>query len=420
VTGRDFARRLALIALLALAARVVVALVAGFHAEGTLSDSLNYHLLGAGLADGQGYVRAFDRVISNVRVPTAEFPPLFPMVLAVLDRIGIDRVRGQEVALASLGSVTVVLVGCIGREIADARTGLVAAGLAASYPMLVLPDATLQSEGVYGALVAATLLAVLVARRSERRVVPWLVVGAGIGLAALTRSEAVLLLPLVVLPVTRAWRPLALTAVATLAVLAPWFVRNAIALDRPVLLSNNSGTLLAGANCADSYHGDGTGLWSFGCTLRVPIRTRNETRRTQLLTTAGVDYAKAHASELPRVATVRVLRTFGAWRPRQQLHEEAREGRSHILLVAGYVVYVVVLLLAAAGVVVARRRRVPIGALLGGIGLVVLTSAATYGNERFRIAAEPSLLVLAAVAVASIMHGGARRRAPAADERVGT
>jgi hypothetical protein len=405
-----FGRRLALVAAIALVLRVVVAFVAGFHAEGTLSDSLNYHLLGAGLADGAGYVRAFDRVISNVRVPTAEFPPLLPMVLAAFDRLGIDRVRGQEAALAALGTSTMVLVGLIGREIAGARTGLVAAALAAVYPMLVLPDATLQSEGLYGALVAATLLAALVARRSERHIVPWLVVGAGIGLAALTRSEAVLLLPFVVLPITRAWRPLALTALAAIAVLAPWFVRNALTLDKPVLLSNNSGTLLAGANCAESYHGDGAGLWSFGCTLKVPIRTRNETRRTELLTDAGVDYARSHVSDLPGVAATRVLRTFGVWRPRQQLHEEAREGRDHTLLVAGYVLYLALAVASVAGVVIGRRRHLRIGPLVGAIGLVVVTSAATYGNERFRIAAEPSLLVLAAVALAGIMPGGMPRQ----------
>jgi hypothetical protein len=92
------------------------------------------------------------------------------------------------------------------------------------------------------------------------------------------------------------------------------------------------------------------------------------------------------------------------------LHEEAREGRDHTLLVAGYVLYLALAVASVAGVVIGRRRHLRIGPLVGAIGLVVVTSAATYGNERFRIAAEPSLLVLAAVALAGIMPGGMPRQ----------
>ncbi len=52
------------------------------------------------------------------------------------------------------------------------------------------------------------------------------------------------------------------------------------------------------------------------------------------------------------------------------------------------------------GVVVLRRRRsFPLFPLLVPIGIVLVTVAVTYANTRFRVAAEPMLIVLAAVAV---------------------
>lgn len=397
-----FALRLAALTALALVGRVVFALVAGYEAEGTLSDSLNYHLLGENLAQGRGYIRAFDWAISGVRVPTAEFPPVLPLVIAGLHLLGIDTVQGQEVALAAVGAATVALVGLLAREIAGARVGLVAAALAAAYPMLVLPDATLQAEGVYGLLVNAVLLLV-VRWRASRSPRDWLAVGGLVGLATLTRSEAFLLVPLVVAPLALrrgmrdALRPVALAGLGLLAVVAPWTVRNAVELDHLIPLSNNRGTLLAGANCDRSWQGDRRGLWSFECTLDVPSTGRDEVARTGRYVDAGTTYVREHVGELPGVAAVRVLRTFGLWAPGQQLDEEAREGRSEAGLRAGYSAYLLLAAAAVVGSVVGLRSRLPVAPLFGTIVLVVLTAAVSYGNQRFRMAAEPSIVVLAAL-----------------------
>jgi hypothetical protein len=61
---------------------------------------------------------------------------------------------------------------------------------------------------------------------------------------------------------------------------------------------------------------------------------------------------------------------------------------------------------AAAGAVVLRRRREPLAILLVPIAMVILTALSTYGSTRFRFAAEPSVVVLAAVALDAL----ARRR----------
>ena len=82
--------------------------------------------------------------------------------------------------------------------------------------------------------------------------------GAVSALAALTRGEALLLLPLVLIPVV-VRRPGGVRAAAVVAVvafavvLAPWTVRNWIVFDQPVAIATNSGTAVAGANCAETY-----------------------------------------------------------------------------------------------------------------------------------------------------------------------
>ena len=56
----------------------------------------------------------------------------------------------------------------------------------------------------------------------------------------------------------------------------------------------------------------------------------------------------------------------------------------------------VLLPFAAAGAVWLRRRGADVGPLLGVIGGVLLIGVLSWGNQRFRLAAEPAVLVLAA------------------------
>jgi hypothetical protein len=48
-----------------------------------IGDASAYHLLGEGLARGDGYIRPFDHLLLHVQRPTAEYPPLFAVLLAV-------------------------------------------------------------------------------------------------------------------------------------------------------------------------------------------------------------------------------------------------------------------------------------------------------------------------------------------------
>ena len=66
--------------------------------------------------------------------------------------------------------------------------------------------------------------------------------------------------------------------------------------------------------------------------------------------------------------------------------------------------------LAIAGAWLLHRRRQPLAILLVPVAMVTLTALLTYGSTRFRFAAEPSIVVLAAVAVDALLR---RRRSAA-------
>src|ERR687894_349426 len=87
----------------------------------------------------------------------------------------------------------------IARRLAGDRAGLAAAAIAAVYPILIAADGAPMSEALYGLLVATGLLLAL--RLHERGdLLSAAGLGAAIGIAALTRSEALGLIPLLAWP----------------------------------------------------------------------------------------------------------------------------------------------------------------------------------------------------------------------------
>jgi len=369
-----------------------------------VGDALNYHLLAESLAHGAGYIRSIDVLFGGARTPTAEFPPLWPMVMAALDLVGIDSPTGHRLAGALLGGLTIIVVAMIGEILGGRIVGAVAAAGVAMYPQWIVLDVSLLSEGLFLLLVSITFLGVLKARSAEgfasRRW--WLVASAALGLAAITRMESVLLLPLMIVPATRhvdrrVWaRGVAVGSAGVLLVLGAWTVRNAVSLGHFQPFTNNSGTLIAGSNCDTVYRGPASGLWSLDCVPSIDFDRYDEVEGAAAQRRAGINYALDHLSELPRVGAIRVGRTFGVWDVRKQLFFESFEGRDYHWLWAGWVMWIVLLPLAAAGAVVRRRDGAEIWMLLVPFGIVVLVAATSYGNQRFRVIAEPSVALLAA------------------------
>jgi hypothetical protein len=268
------------------------------------------------------------------------------------------------------------------------------------------------SESLYGLLIAAGLLTAL-ALLEARSVRLAAVLGALIGLAALTRSEALLLVPLIGLPLAltgpreRRWRRALAVCAACVVVLAPWTIRNLSAFERPTLISHNDSTVLAGANCPATYRGGDLGGWRFDCIS--PRRTLKEAVQAARWRREGIDYALDHPGRWPLVVSVRVLRTWDLWQPVRQLG--SAEGQTRRSAQLGLAAYFLLLPFAIGGAVLLRRRhRAALAILLAPAVLVTLSSAIGWGVPRFRHAFEMSLVVLAAVALVALGERLAERR----------
>jgi 4-amino-4-deoxy-L-arabinose transferase-like glycosyltransferase len=424
---RSFLIALGAIAALALAVRIGFVLVVDPKLPDP-GDATAYHLLANNLADGHGYIRPFDFRLLELERPTAEYPPLFPALLAVPSFLGAKSVDAQRLFLCFVGTGTVVLVGLLGRRVRGPLVGLVAAAIAAVYPMLFLDEAVLMAESLFVLLVTAALL---LAYRAADVPSPGRFVALGLilGLSALTRAEGLLLCLILVVPLAVSLRTLPRKRRALLAavgigmsvlVVVPWTVRNAARLHAFVPISNNIGTAVDGANCDLTYSGTQLGLWretfsqlgesarnrpqARACFEGFDIRQRDfdEADVANSHRSSGTSYARRHLSRLPLVAAVRELRTWGLYAPRQQIEFESLEGRPRRWQTVGTVMYWVLLPLAVLGAVILVQRRIRVWPLLSTGVLVVLTTALTYGQQRFRTAAEPAIVVLAAVTAVAI------------------
>jgi 4-amino-4-deoxy-L-arabinose transferase-like glycosyltransferase len=416
VTTRAFLLRLAPLLVLALGLRLAYSLLL-VKTQPLLGDGLEFHNLAYSIADSHRYAQASfltpDRVL-----PTADKPPLYPLVLALFTVVGGHGWIPHQIAGALIGTGTVAVTALLGRRVAGDVAGLIAGGVAAIYPMLIAADGSFRSESLYALLVVATLLSAyaLWDRPTVRRAV---VCGVLIGLATLTRTEAIALLVLLVFPAAllavppkRAAGLTLAAAAAAIVVLTPWLIRCWVQFDRPVFVSTNSGGLLAGANCDKTYHGEWLGQWRFDCL--PPANSTNEAVAASKLASEGIDYARDHAGRVPVVLGVRVLRSWELYRPRQQWTiERFFEGRDLRVEQIGVVMYFVLALLAIAGALRLRSRGQPLRILLAPFVLVTLVSLGAYGFTRFRVAAEPALVVLASVTLAAAA-ARLRRGRPAA------
>jgi 4-amino-4-deoxy-L-arabinose transferase-like glycosyltransferase len=409
-----FWARLLLIALLALTVRVAYIGIAKWNDEVEYSDALYYATQAQVLAEGGGFEhRDYER-------PAADHAPLTQISQAPTAVVFGRSVLAQRLVQAVYGTLVVVAVGLLARQVAGDRAGLWAAGIAAVYPNLWVNDAVILAETMTALLVALLLWAVYayVDRPSARLA---LGIGALSGLAALTRAELALLGILAFLPVAyRAWPSwgkragaVGLAGLAGALVLAPWMIYNAGRFEKPVLISTNDGLTLVGAYCDTQFDGPDPALWDIAClppgAFDDEVQARDQSVVNADYRHLGLEYAKDNLSDLPRVAAIRVARTWGLFDPASGVKFGQNEGRERPVGWAGYVSWWVIVPVAVAGAVVLHQRRRTLWPLLAPFVVVTLIAAAFYGLLRFRVPAEVSVVVLAGVALAELQ---ARRTVP--------
>ncbi len=386
-------------------------------------DAPYYHQTAANLAAGKGYVAPF--IGSAKLVPTATHPPFFPMVLAAFDRLGLNSVGTQRIALAVVVSSGVVLMGLLGRVVAGPPVGIAAAAIAAVNPLWLQPTGSLMSESIL--LVIIPVLLLLAVRCIDRpSPIRCATLGLVIALATLTRSETagftVLLGVPLVLFAEASWRKRGILGFALLAgfglLVVPWLVRNDIQLGG-LTLSDNGGVTLVSTysplsfDPASSVYGGFDGGEALGATVLTlesapPHHAKAWTELTLNNTLAddAKQFAVEHLSDLPGVVLAREGLTWGLYRPGEALastQAAAGSQRNRTLDYLGQVFYWIMLpfvIVGIAGLMSRSLRRFTIIAM--PLVLVAFNAALVYGSVRLRAAAEPSLAVLAAVGVLAV------------------
>jgi hypothetical protein len=399
------------------------------------NDPMDYDRLGRLLADGRGFGAS---ILSPSGGPTAFRPPLYPLFLGAVYKVTGGSMLAARLVQALLGAVAVLLVWLIARRLFDRRAALVAAGVAAVYPPLIVTSAALMSEAIFVPLMLGAMLTALRARDGGRHATWWAVAtGALVGLGLLARPNSLALLPAIVLLVaawTRtAWdRRAALIRVALLVltaavVLLPWQIRNATTMSRTVLIADIDGYNVAGVYNDDSAASGYPTRYQFrppnGVTAFAPLfadTSFDEVTLSEELRSRGFEHIRAHPTAPVQALfwnSFRMLELSGLDQS-TAVATEAGFGRG--TAVAGMLSFWALALATVVASGVAAVRRAPLALWLAPALLWVAT-ALFLGNARLRSPIEPFAILAAApllVEVAARLRARLGHEQPANLDRV--
>ena len=387
-------------------------------------DPLFYHTTANMLAQGKGFSEPLNWIAYGKEIPSAVHGPLYPVVLSISSRLGGTTYFDHKMLSCIIGAALVLVVGLLATQLAGPAAGVIAAVFAAAYPNLWIIDGVLFPEGLTALLTTSALL-VGYRWRQRPRLATAIGTGTLLGLAVLTRGEAISLLILFVAPFMLLHRQLGLrtrirhmraAGLACIVVLVPWTVRNLSVFTEFVPLSTNSNDLLTYANCDETYSGKFLGFWLYDCQEQIRKEVGeppgDESEKAVFWRKNGLTYLTDHVSELPKVIAARIGRQWELFRPIQNTEFAPIEGRNRTAAEWGLAMYYGLALASVGGAVQLRRRKISGLPLYAVLLNVTATAALAYGTTRFRAPAEPVLCILAAIGCVPILAWIRRRCAP--------
>jgi 4-amino-4-deoxy-L-arabinose transferase-like glycosyltransferase len=391
-------------------------------------DPADYQRHAVSIAAGQGFPTS---QAARVGSPSAFRPPAYPFLLG-----GVYAVAGVHLTLgrllgACLGTLTVILLGILAREVWGRRVGLLAAGLAAVFPPLVLLNASLMSEALFLPVELAVAICLIHLSRGAAPARWAIAAGALCAVAALTRTVGILfLLPAIAIAATsghdRRSRVLAttLTVAAAALVLTPWTVRNASELHAFLPLGTQSGPTLVGEYNSDAAHHD-----AFYAVPRIPpqivsLRPQlerlynrpggiNEAQLNSRLLSWGLTFAANHPGYVLAASTFNALRLIDvgpahSFTTSLSYREMGIPNSLQTLTTLSVWATIAIVL---AGLVMRFTRRLAFSTApwwLWTLPVLAIIATIPYaGSPRYRTPADPFLLLLAAITIIAVID---RRR----------
>jgi hypothetical protein len=173
------------------------------------------------------------------------------------------------------------------------------------------------------------------------------------------------------------------------------------------------------SSCDAAYYGPSTGLTNIFKCIPQDVPAGDLSTISRIYRNHALDYIGNHKPRTVVVVLARIGRDWGLFRPGDMPTYNIAEGRPKWVTELGMVFYYPILAFAIVGVAVLRRRRIRQWPLLIPPVIVTLGTVLAYGQTRFRVPAEPSLVVLAAVGIAALVARWWPEPAPAAESAGG-
>ena len=381
-------------------------------------DAFYYHHQANALADGKFFLNPIRYVFDGVEVASAGHPPLYTIYLAFWSTFGIDGVTAHRVVSGLLGVATIVVVGLVGRRIAGAAVGVIAATIVAVYPFFWINDGMVMSESLVVFVAALVLWTAYAFVRSPttRNVVFF---GLACGAGALTRTEMALLFPLLLVPLAFLARSLAGRQRFKLAVVGCVGRRGA---DRAVGVVQPHAVRQAGVpehgdrpdarggSCDQVFYGKDIGYYAVCFT--GPYPAVDESVRDSAPREFAIDYLEDHKSRIPLVVASRVGRLWGVFKPGQTTaFDWWIEGRGRVPSWISLFCYYAMIPFAALGLVRMWRRKITILPVVVPMVIATFAAATTFGITRYRAPAEVGLVLAASIGISTAWTWLRRRRA---------
>ncbi len=408
----------AAIVLLAILVRLVVVIADDGYRP--TNDAFEYDYIARSIAAGDGYPESGYLLQGG---PTAIRGPGYPYLLGAVYAVSGDSLAAGRLASVALGGLTILLLYLVTKRIWGRRVGLTAALMAAVFPPLVLLCRDLVSENLFLPLELGAVLCVLNFRRSGGELRWAAAAGAVCGLALLTRNTGLALLVPIAIGVWTArprlrlpaLAPVAVAVAATALAVTPWIVRDVAEFGRFVPITTSAGYAAAGTYNERSLDDPGShGAW------RNPQAVPGLTR---LFTTPGMDEAEVdlelrrrarnlaweHPAYVLETTGWNILRLFevvGGSVVDAAGHVDSDRGIGSATPLAERIGLAVAVALAVFGLAALLRSSrqtqpppIPRGPLFLWLIpiLMLLLAAPIAGLPRYRLPADPFLLILAAI-----------------------
>ncbi len=389
-----------------------------------VADAAQFDEIASRIVDGEGYG---DTQVFLLEGPSAWRGPTYPLALAAVYAVaGEHSLTAGRLENAAIGTVLVGLIGLLASMLFGRRVGAVALVLAALHPTLILHTTGLQLDPLMAVLVVGSIAAAVQHRRAPSGWRWPVVAGVLLGLALLTREVGFFAVPPVALllwapPRRVAWASLRAPAAAlaiAVAMLVPWTIRNAIAVDAFVPTTSNGGYGLAGTyNDTSAHRKDFPAIWLPAETdphlaqVILDMEPRTEVNLDRVLRGEALDYIRDHPTYVGRVAFWNTVRLYDLQGPEHAEFYAAfvpySVSLSRIAVFGSYGIYMLTLLCLALRAARGSPRAVWLFPVLATIGFALVS-----GTIRYRATIEPFLVIAAAAAVVTALDRWAPNLGP--------